>query len=195
VVNRTNASGQVIAITQPIRQFTIIPTGSTGAVQNPFAEIDYKTSGGRDSYNALQVSVQRNLSTGLTMNAQYTLGSSKGTSAGSNEARTSAQLENFEADYGRNNFDIRHNFNLRALYELPLGKGRHFDMGKTGNILLGGWDIGGIFNARTGFPVEVLIVRPDVVIECVAAGGCPNVTNGSATSVPQGFTAQVPTLN
>jgi len=191
VVNRTNASGQVVAITQPIRQFTIIPTGSTSTVQNPFAEIDYKTSGGRDSYNALQVSVQRNLSQGLTMNAQYTFGSSTGTSAGSNEARTSAQLENFEADQGRNNFDVRHNFNLSALYELPFGKGRQFDMGKTGNILLGGWELGGIFNARSGVPVEVLIVRPDVVIQCQLAAGCPN---GTATPFANGFTAQVPSL-
>jgi len=191
VVNRTNASGQVIAITQPIRQFTIIPTGSTSTIQQPYAEVDYKTSGGRDSYNALQVSIQRNLSTGLTMNAQYTLGSSTGTSAGSNEARTSAQLENFEADQGRNNFDVRHNFNLSALYELPFGQGRHFDMGKTGNILLGGWELGGIYNARSGVPVEVLVVRPDIVIQCQLAAGCPN---GSGGTFANGFTAQAPSL-
>jgi hypothetical protein len=126
------------------------------------------------------------------MNAQYTYGSSKGTSAGSNEARTSAQLENFEADYGRNNFDVRHTFNLSALYDLPVGHGRRWDFGKTGNALLGGWQIGGILNARSGVPVEVLIVRPDIVIECTATGGCPN---GGGGAFAQGFTAQVPTLN
>ncbi|MEP6848508.1 MAG: carboxypeptidase regulatory-like domain-containing protein [Acidobacteriota bacterium] len=191
IVNRTGPTGQVIGVSQ-IRQFSIIPTGSTSTVQNPFAEIDYKTSGGRDSYNALQVSIQRNLSTGLTMNAQYTYGSSKGTSAGSNEARTSAQLENFEADYGRNNFDVRHNFNFSALYELPFGKGRHFSMGKTADLIAGGWQLGGIVNARSGVPVEVLIVRPDVVIQCQLAAGCPN---GTATPFANGFTAQLPAFN
>jgi hypothetical protein len=192
VVNRTNAAGQVIAITQPIRQFTIIPTGSTGAIQQPYAEIDYKTSGGTDSYNAFQASLQRSFRTGLTMNAQYTYGRSLGTSAGSNEARTSAQLENFAADYGRNNFDVRHTFNLSALYDLPVGHNRMWDFGKTGNAILGGWQIGGILNARSGVPVEVLVVRPDIVIECTATGGCPN---GNGGTFAQGFTAQVPSFN
>ena len=31
------------------------------------------------------------------------------------------------------------------------------------DALLGGWDIGGIVNARSGLPVDVLITRPDVV--------------------------------
>ena len=189
VVNRTDAAGRVIAINQ-IRQFSIV--GGTSSVQNPYAEIDYKTSGGYDSYNALQVSVQRSFRTGLTMNAQYTYGRSLGTSAGSNEARTSGQLENFAADYGRNNFDVRHNFNLSALYDLPIGKGRRYDFGKTGNALLGGWQIGGILNARSGVPVEVLIVRPDVVVECTATGGCPD---GKGGTFAPGFTAQLPTLN
>jgi len=190
VVNRTDpVTGQVIAV-NTIRQFSIV--SGTSSVQNPYAEIDYKTSGGEDSYNALQLSLVRTFRSGLTMNAQYTYGSSRGTSAGSNEARTSAQLENFEADRGRNNFDIRHNFNISALYELPIGKGRHFDMGKVGNALVGGWELGTIFNARSGVPVEVLIVRPDVVIQCQLAAGCPN---GAGGTFANGFTAQLPAFN
>jgi len=90
VVNRTDpATGQVIGV-NTIRQFSIV-NGTT--VQNPYAEIDYKTSGGDDSYNALQVSLVRSFRSGLTMNMQYTFGKSTGLSSGSNEARTSAQLD------------------------------------------------------------------------------------------------------
>jgi len=188
VVNRTDpASGQVIGV-NTIRQFSIV---SGTSVQNPYAEIDYKTSGGYDSYNSLQASLQRSFRTGLTMNAQYTYGRSIGTSAGSNEARTSAQLDNFAADLGRNNFDIRHNFNLSALYLLPFGKGKRFDFGKAGNALLGDWEVGGIWNARSGIPIEVLVVRPDVVIQCRLAAGCPN---GAGGTFANGFTANLPSF-
>ncbi|HYJ90598.1 MAG TPA: TonB-dependent receptor, partial [Pyrinomonadaceae bacterium] len=188
VVNRLDPNtGQVIGVTT-VREFSIV---SGTSVQNPFAEIDYKTSGGRDSYNALQMSLQRSYTSGLTMNAQYTLAKSVGTSAGSNEARTSAQLDNFEADFGRNNFDVRHNFNVSALYDLPIGKGKMWDFGQAGNIILGGWQIGGIVNARSGVPVEILVVRPDVVIQCQLTAGCPN---GAGGTFANGFVANVPSF-
>lgn len=187
VVNRTNAGGQVIGVTT-VRQFSIV---SGTSVQNPYAEVDYKTSGGDDRYNALQFSLQRSFNTGLTMNMQYTYGKSEGLSSGSNEARTSAQLDNFEGDRGRNNFDIRHTFNLSALYELPIGRGKAYDFGRTGNIFLGGWEVGGILNARSGVPIEVLVVRPDVVVVCQQVGGCPN---GAGGFFAQGFTANLPTF-
>lgn len=188
VINRLNsAGGQVIGV-NTVRQFDIL-SGTTQS--RPYAEVDYKTSGGDDSYNALQLSLVRSFSTGLTTNIQYTYASSKGTTAGSNEARTSAQLDNFEADRGRNNFDVRHTFNLSALYDLPIGKGKRFDFGKTGNYLLGGWQIGGILNARSGVPVEVLVVRPDVVVQCQLAAGCPN---GAGGTFANGFVANLPTF-
>jgi Carboxypeptidase regulatory-like domain len=193
VINRTNATGQVIGV-NTVRQFDVL----SGTTQNrPFAEVDYKTSGGDDSYNALQLSVVRSFSSGLTMNAQYTFAKSEGLTAGSNEARTSAQLDNFEADRGRNNFDVRHTFNVSALYELPIGKNKKYDFGTTGNFLLGGWQVGGIVNARSGVPVEVLVVRPDVVAQCQLAAGCLVNTGISGTVVtttlvPNGYTTNLP---
>lgn len=187
VINRTNAAGQVIGV-NTVRQFDIL----SGATQNrPFAEVDYKTSGGDDRYNALQVSLARSFSTGLTANLQYTFAKSEGLTAGSNEARTSAQLDNFEADRGRNNFDVRHTFNLSALYELPIGDGKRYDFGKTANLFLGGWEVGGIVNARSGVPVEVLVVRPDVIVQCQLAAGCPL---SATASVPNGFIANLPSF-
>lgn len=187
VINRTNAAGQVVAV-NTVRQFDIL----SGTTQNrPFAEVDYKTSGGDDSYNALQFSLQRSLSSGLTMNLQYTFAKSEGITAGSNEARTSAQLDNFEADRGRNNFDVRHTFNLSALYELPIGDNKRFDFGRGANFILGGWEVGGILNARSGVPVEVLVVRPDVVVRCQLAAGCPN---GAGGTFANGFVANLPSF-
>ncbi len=192
VINRTNAAGQVIAV-NTVRQFDIL--NGAGNPLRPFAEIDYKTSGGSDTYNALQTSLSRRFSTGLTMNAQYTFASSRGTSAGSNEARTSAQLDNFQADFGSNNFDVRHTFNVSALYALPFGKGKQYDLGSVGNYLLGGLEIGGIINARSGLPIEVGIVRNDVVAQCQLAAGCVINTSATATmTVANGFVTNLPTV-
>jgi hypothetical protein len=129
-----------------------------------FAEIDYKTSGGTDNYNAFQAGVNRRYSKGLTLGAQYTWGHSIGNSQGSNEANTAGNPFNFRADYGNNNFDIRQSLNVDVLYELPYGRGRQFgsSAAKPLDLLFGGWQLGGVLNARSGVPIDVLITRPDL---------------------------------
>jgi hypothetical protein len=186
VVNLAAADGRITAV-RTVREFAVI---SGNNVRNPFAEVDYKTSGGDDSYNALQMSLARRITTGLTLNSQYTFSRSFGNTAGSNEARTAAIPDDFEADRGYNNFDVRHTFNISALYKLPFGKGTSHEFGSVGNTLLGDWEIGGIVNARSGLPIEVGIVRPDVVMQCAQAT-CPVTVNGVATTVPQGFVANL----
>ena len=185
VVNITDAAGNVTAV-RTVREFSII-SGLT--VMNPFAEVDYKTSGGHDSYRALQMSLGRRINNGLVLNAQYTFARSFGNTAGSNEARTAANnaraLSEYDYDNGYNNFDVRHSFNLSALYSLPYGKGKKHDLGSTGNFVLGDWEIGTILNARSGLPLEIGIVRPDVVVQCVNPAGC-------GAGQPTGFVAQLP---
>ena len=69
---RTNPNPAAAAIV--IREFDIVERGRHHDVQRPYAEVDYKTSGGHDSYNAMQLSLARRFNSGLTLNAQYTLG-------------------------------------------------------------------------------------------------------------------------
>jgi Carboxypeptidase regulatory-like domain len=193
IVNRTNGSGQVIAV-NTIREFSIV--SGTSSVQNPFAEVDYKTSGGHDSYKALQVSLTRRFDTGVTLNSQYTLASSVGNTTGSNEARTAANnaraLSDFDYDLGSNNFDVRHTFNFSAIYDLPFGKGKQHDLGGAANAILGNWQLGAIVNARSGVPLEIGIVRPDVVIQCANAAGCGGLPNGFVAQLPGTINAASP---
>jgi hypothetical protein len=199
VINRTNNAGQVIAV-NTVREFSIV--SGTSSVQNPYAEIDDKTSGGHDTYRALQMSLARRFSTGLTLNSQYTFSRSFGNTSGSNEARTAANnaraLSEFDYDNGYNNFDVRHTFNLSALYDLPFGRGKKHDLGTVGNAILGNWEVGTIVNARSGLPLEIGIVRPDVVIQCARTSGCvvPTGAGGATTTLANGFVAQLPgTIN
>ena len=144
---------------------------------NRFAEVDYKTSGGRDHYDSLQMTLNRRFSSGFTFGSQYTWGHTLGNTSGSNEARTAANNYSFAADFGDNNFDIRHSFNASALYEVPFGRGRKYsrDLNPIADALLGGWQLGGIGNVRSGIPIEVNITRPDVVYQ-------DNVTSSIYTS-------------
>ena len=130
-----------------------------------FGEIDYKTTGGNDNYNSLQTTLNRRFSRGFTLGAQWTYGHSIGNTGGSNEANTATQPLNFRADHGNNAFDVRHSANATMMYELPFGKGRRFGsgLGRAGDALMGGWDVGGVINARTGLPLDIRITRPDIV--------------------------------
>jgi hypothetical protein len=168
VISNPNPANAAIVIREfsiPIRD----ANGNITGVQNPFAEVDYKTSGGHDSYNAMMLQFSRRAASGVSVNVQYTLGRSRGNTAGSNEALTSGnvarKLADFDYDNGYNNFDVRHTFNLSLLYPIPYGHGRAFgsNASSAAQALLGGWDVGGIVNARSGMPVNVIIVRPDVV--------------------------------
>jgi hypothetical protein len=182
------------SITNKITAVTMNATTGVGSAVREFggrfAEIDYKTSGGTDNYNAMQLTVNRRYARGLSLAAQYTWGHAIGNSAGSNEANTAGNPFNFGADRGNNNFDIRHSFNLSALYQMPFGQGRQYgaNMSKAANLLVGGWQVGGMLNARSGVPIDVLIVRPDIAYVDQRNGSVYSSpvldTNGTIYTVP-----------
>jgi Carboxypeptidase regulatory-like domain/TonB dependent receptor len=211
VINRVDpVTGRVVGVVT-VREFDIInftqsattglPTPANGSRLNPFGEIDFKTSGGRDNFNALQLTINRRFTKGLTLGGHYQWGHSLGNTQGSNEAQTTQDPFNFNGDYGNNTFDIRQSVNITALYELPFGKGRAYDLSGASDFILGGWMLGGVFNARSGLPMDLRITRADVVIQCTnPAAGCaagqvlalPGTIN-AATPLPAGFTAVVNT--
>lgn len=147
-----------------------------------FAQIDFKTSGGTDHYDSLQTTFNRRFSKGLTAGLQWTYGHSIGDTGGSNEAQTTQNPFNYQQDRGNNAFDVRHSVNVSALYQLPVHASN-----KTADYLLGGWEVGGIVNARTGIPVDVTMSRPDIVYKVVSTGqhvSSPIVSNGAVLTVP-----------
>ena len=130
-----------------------------------FGQVDYKTSGcldglvidgraisgcGRASYDALQLGATRRFRSGFTGGLQYQYSKNKGTTQGSNEAATASNTFDFESEYGTNPQDIPHTFNGSVVYQIP-GQG----------LWTGGWRVGGIVNARSGAPINVVIARPD----------------------------------
>ncbi|HZM88192.1 MAG TPA: carboxypeptidase regulatory-like domain-containing protein [Blastocatellia bacterium] len=186
---RTNANPANAAII--IREFSIVTENGAGqnpTVQNPYAEIDYKRSGGHDNYNAFQMTLGRRFTSGMTLNSQYTFGRSFGNTAGSNEALTAGNIarntQDFDYDEGYNNFDVRHTFNVSAIYELPWGRGS----AGLKRLFLGGWDVGTILNARSGLPIPVQVTRPDILYRDAAGNffGNPAVGRVAVINTPGG---------
>ncbi len=207
VINRCSVAlvsgqctGQIASVTT-VREFDIVGFAinqDTGVITpnansrlQPYGEIDFKTSGGRDNYNALQIAINRRFTQGLTLGGQYVWGHSIGTTQGSNEANTTQDPFSFENERGNNTFDVRHSANFSVLYELPFGKGKRYDSAGIGNAVLGNWQIGGMYNGRSGLPVNVLLTRADVVIQCVRTGGCPTGVAGQA-NIAQGTVGRLP---
>ena len=115
-----------------------------------YGQVDFKTSGGESTFNALQLGVTRRFRGGFSGGAQYMFAKNTGTTQGSNEAATAQNTFDFSTEEGANPQDIRHTFNASVVYDIP-GQG----------LLRGGWRVGGILNARSGVPFTVTITRPD----------------------------------
>src|SRR5439155_19491555 len=102
-----------------------------------------------------------------------------------NNART---LDQFDYDLGYNAFDVRHTFNVSALYQVPYGRGRSHPMNGAADAVLGGWDVGGIVTVRSGLPIDVRITRPDILY-LDAAGNVfnnPAIGRTAVTNTPGG---------
>lgn len=174
IMNPTTGAGTAV------REFSVV-NGTT--VTNQFAEIDTKTSGGTDNYNALQVLLNRHFSKGLSGGMQYVWGHSIGNSDGSKDARSSSNNYSFSSEHGNNISDVRQSLNLNMLYELPFGPRQRYLSSLKGlpNAVVGGWQLGTLFNARGGLPIDVEIARAALVYRNNTTGvitTAPVVTNG-----------------
>jgi hypothetical protein len=126
-----------------------------------FGLVDIKYDGSKTEFHGLQASVQRRFQDGLLLSAQYQLGHAQDNgSAGSNEANYPQDLNCLDCEWGDGNFDVRHQFTLNWVYELPFGE----------SGIAGGWEVSGLLTARTGMPLNVTVTRP-------------------STAVPDGYTA------
>lgn len=113
------------------------------------------------NYNALQLSMEKRVSNGLTLLANYTwskslddLPFSQGVTGfdGNYSPLPFTDPRRHRFDYGPSGFDRTHVFTFSYVYELP-----HYS-GPNGVLhqLLTGWEWGGLFSAASGRPITVL---------------------------------------
>ena len=102
-------------------------------------------------YNAFQTSVNKRFSSGFNLLASYTLAHNLGNADG-NVGAAIQDAHHPEKEFGPVLPDLRHRFVVSYIYELPVGRGRHFlpNLGGVSDGIIGGWQIGGITSAQSG---------------------------------------------
>ena len=155
------------------RQFTQAFDRQTGVRPNPAIGSPggyYVDSSQTMDYNGLQTSLRRRFSNRYSWDVNYTLGKSDATQGGDLSVyyiTSFNAIQDFwdpELDYGPSTNDIRHRFNASFIYELPSVNGGQGAL----NAVLGGWQVSGIVQARSGGalvvtqPSGIGNSRPDV---------------------------------
>ena len=130
-------------------------------LSSQFGTNGFVTNKGSSSYNGMLVSLRRRFSQGLQFDANYTWSHSIDNQSTVANTVTSGGLvcdvTNLRVCRGNSDFDIRHLFNANGIWELPVGRGKWLggDMPGWANTFLGGWQVSGIFTARSGLPYDL----------------------------------------
>ncbi len=124
--------------------------------------VDYKTSDSNSTFHALQLSLRRNFSRGFLISANYQWAHSiNDGSVGGGEALAPENINCRACDRGSSDQDIRQVFTTSVVWQLPMGRGKHYLNALPGvfGTLASGWQLSGIGTARTGRPVNILVTR------------------------------------
>jgi outer membrane receptor protein involved in Fe transport len=130
--------------------------GGSGFANNIYGNLRNWRNVVNSNYNALQVSVKKQMSHGLLFNVNYTwshtIDGGSTWHSGATTANGGGAGEGYTTDFtlpgldrGNSLFDIRHRLIVNYVYELP-GKNLHGIMG----AVLGGWTYNGIWSFQTG---------------------------------------------
>jgi hypothetical protein len=126
---------------------------TTGQRPNPqFSQILFAESSGSANYDALQASITRRFSNGLSFNANYAYARLIDDIVSPQNPFAPWDLERAHGDR-----EIRHNLSVNALYELPFGAAKRWGNSGGLNHLLGGWQVNGVVLAHSGRPYSVTL--------------------------------------
>jgi hypothetical protein len=140
---------------------------------------DYIGSSGWSNYHGLQAEIRRRFTGGWYYQINYTW-SKAFTNAEQAQAEFAPYLDNTVGDAWekkRLNQDVRHVLKGNFVYELPIGPGKRFwNDGGTKGKFLGGWQISGIAQFRTGRPISFISGRGTLNRAARSGNNTPNTT-------------------
>lgn len=110
---------------------------------------------GHSTYHAAVVKVERRVTDGIYLQGSYVFSKLiTNTDVVDSGGRAMDQYNRqWEKSVGL--FDLPHNAKLSYILELPVGKGKRYDLGGAGNLLLGGWRLSAIHVYTSGQPIQL----------------------------------------
>ena len=178
----------------------ILPLSVTAPTANPLiGAAFFASSDVNSSYNAMLARLQGRLSKQFSFDANYRW--SKSIDTASFEGSCFCTNQSYPIDQreerGPSDFDVRHNFVMTGIWEIPYFENPY------GRKLLGGWQLSGIVTRHTGFPWTPKLYS-DLVgpsgrgfgpIRPTSYNGTPPLSNTNANFLQPGglFAGSIPT--
>ncbi|PWU09468.1 MAG: hypothetical protein C5B51_06195 [Terriglobia bacterium] len=158
-----NAPAPTASFTQALRKYSM------------YAVINVRSPSASSVYHALQLSLEKRFSNGLSFLSAYTY--SKSIDDASLWNGGVVDVTAFRLERGLSTFDTRHRFITSYTYDLPYGHGQRFGSSSPSvlNALFGGWQTNGIVTIQSGNPLDPTTglqlsgtqtgTRPDAICE------------------------------
>jgi hypothetical protein len=139
---------------------------------------------GQSWYNGLQAKWERRMTDGLTFTGSYAFSKLMLNNMAAGGPYNSVQpLTPAGYTRGRSPSDVRNLLTVNSVYELPTGRGRKYlsTINQAADLILGGWEISGIFSFASGTPLSF-----DVPGATLGNGydTRPNLISGVSLQVP-----------
>ncbi|HEY3135662.1 MAG TPA: carboxypeptidase regulatory-like domain-containing protein [Blastocatellia bacterium] len=135
--------------------------GPFALFNNQFSNLNALRSQANSNYHSLQLLLHRRFKNGLEVNANYVYSKSEDVSSTiERDGVLSGSLLNSWAPRALksvSSFDLTHQFNAGGLWEIPVGRGRHFASGANRWIdgIIGGWSFASIVRKTSGLPRSI----------------------------------------
>ncbi len=149
--NQPDPGPGAVAARRPLRTIAPNVQGATYAIADGYAD-----------YHALQTTVERRFSSGLSFLSAYTWSHSidnvPNAFGGASNGPVPQDIRFRDVDRGSSGFDIRHRFTHSMNYELPFGRGQKFGIDNRAlDAIAGGWQTNLILTLQTGLPFTPVI--------------------------------------
>ena len=133
-----------------------------------FGVVSWRGNDSNSTFHALQLNARRAFQSGWLLAVNYLWSHSiNDDGIGGGESDTPQNVRCRSCEKASSDFDVRHLFNLSAVYALPFGAGKQYANSSGMGILrtlLGNWEMSAVGTTQTGLPVNITVDRTNASV-------------------------------